>query len=263
MKTFLATVAALAGLVPAAAQPRRELLGRTYEGRALSVLHVGDPSGPRVLVFGCIHGNECAGVAVVRALARMHPHADLWLVTTINPDGRAHNIRQNSRGVDLNRNWPAGWLSNGTPFDTYYGGPAPFSERETRIARRLIVRLQPALTVWFHQHMNLVWAYGHSSAAGRAYAHASGMRFYHHPDLPGTSTRWQNRQLRTGAAITVELPAGSLSRGQARRHARAVLSTVRRTARWRGESGEDPAAALAAWPLGPAGGGRRLRRRPG
>ena len=50
---------------------RRVVFGRSADGRALSVLAVGDPAAPRrVLVVGCIHGDETAGVPLVTALAR-------------------------------------------------------------------------------------------------------------------------------------------------------------------------------------------------
>jgi hypothetical protein len=84
------------------------------------------------------------------------------------------------------------------------------------------------VTIWFHQHMDLVWAWGASSSAGRTYAHAAGMRFYHHLWLPGTATNWQNHHLPGSSAFTVELPAGSLSPQQVRRHVRAVLRLAQR-----------------------------------
>ena len=164
-----------------------------------------------MLVIGCIHGNEGAGIAVARAVARVHSGPDFWIVPDLNPDGYARGSRQNGRGVDLNANWSSQWRGGGRPWDTYYPGPYPFSERETRIGRDLILRLRPRLTVWFHQHMNLVWAWGPSSDAGRFYARAAGMRFYHHPWLHGTATNWQNHRLPGSASFTVELPAGSLS----------------------------------------------------
>jgi hypothetical protein len=49
------------------------------------------------------------------------------------------------------------------------------------------------------------------------------MQLYRHHWLPGTSTNWQNHHLPGTAALTVELPAGSLSPSQVQRHARAVL----------------------------------------
>jgi protein MpaA len=199
-------------------------LGRSEHGRPIVAVRVGDPQGTRVLVFGCIHGTECAGIAVARALEHVHAHVDLWIVPDLNPDGYAHRTRQNARGVDLNANWSSQWHAGGRPWDVYYPGPRPFSERETRIARNLILRIRPRVTIWYHQHMNLVWAWGPSSSAGRIYARAAGMRFYHHPWLHGTATNWQNHGLPHTASFTVELPAGGLSPDQVRRHVRAVLA---------------------------------------
>ena len=175
------------------------LLGRSEQGRSISVVRIGDPSGPRVLVFGCIHGNETAGIAIARALEHVRTGA----------------------------NWSSEWRGGGQPWDPYYGGPRPFSERESRIARDLIERIHPRVTIWYHQHMDVVWAFGGSTAAGRTYARLTGMRLYHHHWLPGTSTNWQNHHLPGTAALTVELPAGSLSPSQVQRHVRAVLRLAR------------------------------------
>jgi protein MpaA len=199
-------------------------LGRSYDRRPIVAVRVGDQRGTRVLVVGCIHGNENAGIAVARALERVKTKLDLWIVPNLNPDGLARGTRQNGRGVDLNANWSSQWRGGGRPWDTYYPGPHAFSERETRIGRNLILRVRPRVTIWFHQHMNLVWAWGPSTAAGRIYARAAGMRFYHHHWLHGTATNWQNHHLPGSASFTVELPAGSLSPRQVRRQVHAVLA---------------------------------------
>jgi protein MpaA len=204
-------------------RPEPTLLGRSEDGRPIVVVRVGDPNGPRVLVFGCIHGNKPAGIAVARALERVHTVDDVWIVPVDNPDGLAHGTRQDARGVDLNPNWSSQWLAGGRPWDVYYAGPRPFSERETRIARNLILRIRPHVTIWYHQHMDVVWAFGPSTTAGRIYARAAGMRLYHHRWLHGTATNWHNHHLPRTAALTIELPAGSLSPQQVRRHVRAVL----------------------------------------
>jgi hypothetical protein len=74
--------------------------------------------------------------------------------------------------------------------------------------------------------MDVVWAFGASTAAGRIYARVAAMRLYHHHWLPGTATNWQNHHLPATAAFTVELPAGDLSRQEVRQHVRAVLSVA-------------------------------------
>jgi protein MpaA len=198
------------------------VIGQSVQHRPIELEHVAG-TGPRILVVGCIHGNEPAGIAIVRALQRTHPKADLWLVPVLNPDGLAAGTRQNERGVDLNRNFPSLWQHFGHPGSTYYSGPRPFSEPETRAARALILRLRPRYTVWYHQHMDLVWAYGRSTAAGRLYARLAGMRLLHRSWLAGSATNWQNHLEGGGASLTVELPAGSLGPDGIRRHVRAVL----------------------------------------
>ena len=198
-------------------------LGRSVQDRPIVAFRVGNAGGSPVLVVGCIHGNECAGSAIVRALEHVHTRADLWLVPDLNPDGHARSTRQNARGVDLNANWASGWHPGGRPWDFYYAGPHPFSERETRIARDLILRIRPRVTIWYHQHMDLVWAWGPSTAAGRMYARVSGMRFYHHRWLDGTAANWQNHHDPKAASFTAELPAGSLSGAQVAEQVRAVL----------------------------------------
>lgn len=206
--------------------PVRLVLGRSQEGRPIVAVRAGNRQGTRVLVVGCIHGSECAGIAVARALERVRARVDLWIVPNLNPDGYAAGTRQNGRGVDLNANWSSEWRGGGRPWDVYYPGQRPFSERETRIARNLILRIRPRVTIWFHQHMDLVWAFGRSTSASRMYARAAGMRFYHHPWLDGTATNWQNHHLPATASFTVELPAGSLTQQQVRAQVRAVLAVA-------------------------------------
>ncbi len=201
------------------------VVGRSVDGRPIEAVHR-PGTGPRVLVVGCIHGNECAGTAVVAALRRLPARDDLWLVPTLDPDGEARGTRQNAHGVDLNRNFGAGWRRSGRPWSTSYSGPRPFSEPEARAARALILRIHPALTIWFHQRLDEVWAYGRSVAAGRRYAAASGLRLAVTPWEPGSATNWQNHLAGGGASITVELPAGSLSPAAALRQARAVLAAA-------------------------------------
>jgi murein peptide amidase A len=198
------------------------VIGHSIQHRPITLVHVAG-TGPRILVVGCIHGNEPAGIAIVRALERTHPKADLWLVPVLNPDGLAADTRQNAHGVDLNRNFPSLWQHFGHPGSTYYSGPKPLSEPETRAARDLIRRIKPRYTIWYHQHLDVVWAYGRSTAAGRRYARLAGMQLLHRSWLAGSATNWQNHLPDGEVSLTVELPAGSLDRQGVRRQVRAVL----------------------------------------
>jgi protein MpaA len=179
-----------------------EQLGRSEQGRPIDVVHVAG-TGKRILVVGCIHGNECEGVEVTRLLARSHPTADLWLVHQLNPDGYARRSRTNAHGVDLNRDFLAA------------------TQRETRIARKLILRLKPDVTLWFHQPQAVVRAWGRSQATARRYARLAGVPYRAMAWPPGSASRWQNGIGQI--SFVVELPAGELADAAARRYANAVL----------------------------------------
>jgi protein MpaA len=148
---FASLSVAVAALALVSGPP--DVLGRSALGRPIGLYHVGDAAAPRrILVVGCIHGDECAGIAVARRLERARPPrgASLWVVPNLNPDGFAAHTRQNGRGVDLNRNFGAMWRALGRRGDAQYAGPRPWSERETRLIRALILRVRPTVTIWFH-----------------------------------------------------------------------------------------------------------------
>jgi murein peptide amidase A len=203
------------------------LLGRSELGRPIRARRVGNPRSPRkILVFGCIHGTECAGTKVARmALELVRPiEGDLWVVQNLNPDGLALGVRQNGRGVDLNRNFDGGWSPRGRRWDAEHSGPRPFSERESRIARDLVLRLRPQVTIWYHQPQDVVRAWGPSVPAARGFAALAGERFRALPWLAGTAPHWQNRRLPDTSSFVVELPPGELPDERARRHARAIVA---------------------------------------
>jgi protein MpaA len=212
------------------AHNKRVRLGRSPGGRVIKAVQIGDAtSDDTVLVVGAIHGNERAGIAIVDALRKIRPvpDADIWIVRDLNPDGRAANTRQNGRGVDLNRNFGYKWRAIGERWDTYYSGPRRFSEPESRMAKRFILDVRPDITIWYHQAMELVDESGGNERIPKRYARVVDLPFVHLKRLPGTATRWQNHTLRKSTAFVVELPAGSLSKRSAKRHARAVIEVAR------------------------------------
>jgi len=201
------------------------VLGRSVQGREIVAYHVGDPAGIPVLVVGCIHGNEPAGIAVARSLLRSPPTGlDLWIVPLLNPDGRAHDTRGNAHGVDLNRNFPYRWRRLGGVYDS---GRRPLSEVEARIAHSLILRLHPAVSVWFHQHLDLVWASGGNLRVERRFAQVSGLPYHRLPPLAGSAIDWQNHALAGTTAFAAELPAGAASPTAVVRYARAVAAAAK------------------------------------
>jgi len=205
---------------------RTVLLGRSVDGRPITAVETGDPdTRGKTLVVGCIHGNECAGIAIADRLARTPPpaEADIWVVPDLNPDGAAAGTRGNAHGIDLNRNFPWRWqhLSG-----TYNSGPRPLSEPETRIAYRLIMRVRPSLSIWFHQHLDLVDASGGDLRVERRFASLAGLRLFRLAPRPGAATRWENHELPGTTAFVVELPAGALAPAAVRRLGLATIAVT-------------------------------------
>ena len=184
---------------------------------------LGPDAAPRkLLLVGCIHGNECAGIRIVAAVARARAPAgvQLWLVPEFNPDGTAADTRQNAHGVDLNRNFPYQWERDTDP--TYNSGPRPASEPETRAAMALIRRIKPAVTIWYHQHMDLVDMAGGDRGVARRYAQVSRLAATCLGFFPGSAPLWSNHLLPGTTAFVVELPAGPVGPTALARHLRAV-----------------------------------------
>ncbi len=226
--TSCALACVLAAATPA--MGGRSEIGRSVQDRAIVSITRGDRNArTEILVVGCIHGNECAGRAIIRRLKRIAtPHdVRLWLIPTLNPDGARAGTRQNARGVDLNRNFGRGWRGGGEPWDTYYPGPRPFSEPETRVARDFIERTRPQITIWYHQQMSLVVKHKRHLRTQRRYARRVGLPLRKLDPLPGTAIRWQNHRWPGHLAIVVELPGGALPWASVKRHARAVLAAGR------------------------------------
>lgn len=196
---------------------RQARLGRSAEGRPIGVRQFGDPSlEGEVLVVGCIHGTECAAKDIEPVEGCPSPDADIYKIGNLNPDGFLAGSRLNGRGVDLNRNFPAGWRPIGHRGSPQYSGPHPFSEPETRIAARFIRWLRPEVTIWFHQYglaHPLVRAWGPSVPAARRFARLARVPFRRLPWLAGTAPNWQNHRFPGTSSFVVELPPGPLRPG--------------------------------------------------
>jgi protein MpaA len=206
---------------------RRVILGHSVEGRPIRGYQVGAPTATRrLLVVGCVHGNETAGEAITRRLrtATPVPGVLLWVVDQFNPDGCAAKTRQNADGVDLNRNTPWHWRHLG---GTFYSGPSPLSEPESRAINKLVRCLQPQVSIWYHQAATLVDDSGGARSVERRYAHLVGLPFRHFGLEPGSITSWQNAAFPRDTAFVVELPAGRLTRRSAARHVSAVKALAR------------------------------------
>lgn len=216
------------------ASRRRVGLGRSVQRRPIEAVELRGAAARRTaLVVGAIHGDETAGIRVARALARTRPlpGVDVWIVLDLNPDGAAAGTRQNARQVDLNRNFPWHWRTLGRPGDQQYSGPRALSEPESRIAHRLILRLRPRVTIWFHQPLAVTDLSGGDPSIERRFAADSGLPPRRLARYPGSVTTWQNHRLPDDTAFVVELPGGRPSANAIARFARAVRRTLGGAAR--------------------------------
>jgi protein MpaA len=217
----LTVLASLVGAAPGLG--KRVVIGHSVLGRPIVAWSFGsDRAARRVLVVGCIHGNECAGLAITSQLrkARVPEGVQLWVVPEMNPDGTAADKRQNANGIDLNRNFPYQWQPISNP--VYDSGTRPASQPETRAAMALVRRIRPAVTIWYHQHMDLVDMAGGDRGVARRYAQIAGLRATCLTFLSGVETSWSNHTFPGTTSFVVELPAGPVGPAALARHLRAV-----------------------------------------
>ncbi|MES1247217.1 MAG: M14 family zinc carboxypeptidase [Actinomycetota bacterium] len=208
-------------------------VGHSVQGRAIRPVVLGSaPPAHRLLVVGCIHGNETAGMAITRALvaAGAERGAEIVVVPAVNPDGcLGSGARGNAHGVDLNRNFPSNWARIGRPGSLQYSGPHALSEPESRYVVSLVRALQPAVTIVFHQHEDVVRAWGHSRATARRFAALlDGVLPYRDWMWPyGTESNWQNHAFADSASFVVELPAGPVPASLVPGYVRALRALAR------------------------------------
>lgn len=131
---------------------QRHTIGRSIENRPIEYLVLG--KGKDVtFILASIHGNEPAGTPLVRSLEehlQLYPQLlqgrKVVLLPVANPDGLAHNSRNNARGINLNRNFAtANRIKSST------SGDRALSEPETRAIERLIRQYAPDRIVSIHQ----------------------------------------------------------------------------------------------------------------
>jgi predicted deacylase len=225
------TVVLVTGTVPARASRsavlERRTIGHSVNGRSIRAWHLGEQGRgvPTVVLIAQMHGDEQKVANILTSLRdgdRIRG-VDLWVVPRYNPDGRARGRRQNARGVDLNRNYPASWRRAG---GYYNSGRRPASEPETRAMMSFLKRVDPDYVLSFHQPLYGVDTLTPHKKFSRKVARSLQLptkKFNCNGGCHGTMTMWFNRNF-DGKAVTVEYgrkPSKSYLRGTA---ARRVLN---------------------------------------
>jgi murein peptide amidase A len=211
--------------------PAAEVIGRSVRGKPIVATRYGDASSDNVaLVVGVIHGDEPAGLRIAKAVRRIGSTVEgtqLWVIETVNPDGLRADTRKNSHGVDLNRNFPYRWRDQVPQSSGYYPGPRPASEPETRSVMAFVRRIQPDLSIWYHQPWGAVLACHGSPRIAVRYAKLVGMGTSCRGEgLRGTAISWEMHAFPGSSAFVVEMPAGGISGRSAARQAHAALTVA-------------------------------------
>jgi protein MpaA len=220
---------------------RCEQYGASVLGSPLQVWM--PPSAPTRLIIASVHGEEVMTAGLAHTLLRSIDAADAIaaVVAVANPDGVLGAMRQNARGVDLNRNWPTQtWLD--APSPTYWPtttvrttehrnqlsstGTGPGSEPEVQALMSLITRLEVREVVDVHAPLECVLAlHPGTEALGAELADRAGMPLQHEFDgvTPGDSATWCAEQ--GIACVTYEIEADALP-PLWQRHAAALTYAV-------------------------------------
>lgn len=185
----------------------------SVEGRPLGwrVFGAEREGAPTVLLLGAIHGDEPMSHRLLEGFAAELAENAAWaagrrvvVATPVNPDGLARRTRENARGVDLNRNFPAeSWREGGAR------GAAPLSEPESRLVAHLLEAFRPLCVVSIHAPFGCVNWDGPADGLARAMAEKNGYPLK--PSIgyptPGSLGSWLGGDRRV-PIVTLELPHG-------------------------------------------------------
>lgn len=169
------------------------VIGKTIEGREILAIKISDNASvketePAILVNAMHHAREVMTPEITTDMidylttnygkksdvTSWVNSTEIWVLPMLNLDGSnkvwdgSSMWRKNTRnghGVDLNRNYPAGWNScNGSSGRVHaqdYRGEAPASEPETKAMMDLVASIKPVFNISYHSYSELViYPYG-------------------------------------------------------------------------------------------------------
>lgn len=204
------------------------VIGTSVQGRPIVAYSFG--SGSKTVLFtGGMHGSEPSGYTTMLAWAQhLQAYGDIVpsdkrvvIVPNTNPDATAANSRNNSRDVNIARNFPtANWQSSiETTRGTlpYGGGTSAGSEPEAAALIALTRQLKPRLEVSFHAQGRLVGANKYADSVGIGQTYANIVKYktmFHNAEevmgyaMTGEYEDWMGEEMNI-PAILIELPSAS------------------------------------------------------
>lgn len=203
--------------------------GYSEDGRPIEGYEIGNGDNC-LLFFSGIHGNERGTKILLNTFVQeveknleiIHPSNKLLVIPLLNPDGfYDREDKYNSNGINLNRNFYSEyWASYSSDDPTWYGGPEPFSEAESRVMKDVVEGCNTKLMVAYHSQGYLVSPEHDTESEELAvwYAEKTGYDYFDDWDFHGTATGWFTET--TGyPSITVELTDHTTSDWQINREA--------------------------------------------
>jgi protein MpaA len=183
------------------------IIGFSAEGQPIEAYFF-DGHEPGVIIVGSIHGNEPRGAILCEHLVRRlrdGTPADrrVVVVPKANPDGMLRRHRENARGVDLNRNFPAGSFRQSSA-----SGPEPLSEPESRALHDLVLTEQPGLVISIHEPLGVVDYDGPAREWAHCLAERIGLPVRRLGARAGSLGAWVGEVLGL-PIVTLELPRGA------------------------------------------------------
>jgi carboxypeptidase T len=163
-------------------------IGKTLEGRDIFAIKISDnakmdETEPTVLVNAMHHAREVmtpevttdmidyltSNYGIKPEVTKWVNSTQIWVIPMFNLDGNNKMWNENSmwrkntrngHGVDLNRNYPAGWNScNGSSANVNaqdYRGTAPASEPETQAMMNFVASIKPVFNISYHSYSEIV-----------------------------------------------------------------------------------------------------------
>ncbi len=165
--TVYPTLASGMNIVPFEMGGKTVSIGTSVAGRPFEVIRFGNGPSARMIVANIHGGNEWNTAALADELIKhvqehpemIPPEVSLYILRSLNPDGLARILgpdgRVNDHGVDLNRNWDAGWQHSWDrdgcwDYRQTTGGAYPNSEPETQALANFVLSTPLDALISYH-----------------------------------------------------------------------------------------------------------------
>lgn len=163
------------GLLPDWYKEGLTSLGQSTQGHELEIFsQFTSQLQLKILIIASHHGDESEGLQLlsrsIRSIQGVRPN--VAIILNANPDGSIAGTRGNSRGVDLNRNWPnQEWHSQSVEIKQTMDDPrlpyltpglTPGSEPETQALKSWVESNQPDCIISIHSPLGCIDLNGNS-----------------------------------------------------------------------------------------------------